>query len=139
MKKLIENINLVLFGVMVPAVILRLFNLGYSDYQGDEIKALYLPEDGQNFFSYLMDQRKGPVQFIVTYLLKFLNPDYTNQLVIRLPFALAGILSVFFLYKLVQIHFRKRAALISALLLGSNGFFLSIRRIPDVRVAQEKL
>ena len=129
MKKLIEKINLVLFGVLVPAVILRLFNLGYSDYQGDEIKALYLPEDGQNFFSYLMDQRKGPVQFIVTYLLKFLNPDYTNQLVIRLPFALAGILSVFFLYKLVQIHFRKRAALISALLLGSNGFFVAFSRI----------
>ena len=129
MKKLIEKINLVLFGVMVPAVILRLFNLGYSDYQGDEIKALYLPNEGQNFFGYLMDQRKGPIQFVVTYLLKFINPDYTNQLLIRLPFALAGILSVFFLYKLVQIHFEKRAALISALLLGSNGFFVAFSRI----------
>ncbi|HBY10049.1 TPA: glycosyl transferase family 39, partial [candidate division WWE3 bacterium] len=129
MKKLIENINLVLFGVMVPAVILRFFNLGYSDYQGDEIKALYLPNEGQNFFSYLMDQRKGPIQFVITYILKFINPDYTNQLLIRLPFAMAGILSVFFLYKLVQMHFGKRAALISALLLGSNGFFVAFSRI----------
>ncbi|KKS06683.1 MAG: Glycosyl transferase family 39 [candidate division WWE3 bacterium GW2011_GWE1_41_27] len=129
MKKLIEKINLVLFGVMVPAVILRLFNLGYSDYQGDEIKALFLPGDGQNFFSYLLDQRKGPVQFLITFLLKFINPDYTNQLLIRLPFALAGILSVFFLYKLVEMHFGKRTALLSALLLGSNGFFVAFSRI----------
>ena len=102
MKKLIEKINLALFGLMVPAVILRLFNLGYSDYQGDEIKALYLPGTGENFFSYLLDQRKGPVQFIITYFLKFINPDYTNQLLMRMPFALAGILSVFFLYKLIS-------------------------------------
>jgi len=129
MKKLIEKINLALFGLMVPAVILRLFNLGYSDYQGDEIKALYLPGTGENFFSYLLDQRKGPVQFIITYFLKFINPDYTNQLLMRMPFALAGILSVFFLYKLVQMHFGKKAAWISALLLGSNGFFVPFSRI----------
>lgn len=129
MKKLVEKINLELFGLVVLAAVLRFFNLGYSDYQGDEIKALYLPEQGQSFSNYFIDQRKGPVQFLITYGLRFLNPDYTNQLMMRIPFALAGVLAVYFFYKLVRFHFGRRAALLSGLLLASSGFFVAFSRI----------
>ena len=40
---------------------LRLVNLGYSDYQGDEIKALSLPGSDQGLVGFLIEQRKGPV------------------------------------------------------------------------------
>jgi len=39
-----ENIHLIL--VILVAGVLRFVNLGYSDFQGDEIKALYLPDGG---------------------------------------------------------------------------------------------
>ena len=122
-----QNIYLIIL-VLVSAV-LRLVNLGYSDFQGDEIKALYLPESGQTFFSYLMDQRKGPVQFIITFLLKFIDPGYNHQFLLRLPFALAGVLSVIFFFKLVKIHFGEKIAFYSSMFFATNGFFIAFSRI----------
>lgn len=121
--------NIYLILVILVSGALRLLNLGYSDYQGDEIKALYLPEPGQSFFSYIMDQRKGPIQFIVTYLLKFINPNYDNQLLIRLPFALAGLFAVVYFYKFVKIHFGEKIAFYSSLFFSTNGLFIAFSRI----------
>ena len=67
---------------------LRLRHLGYSDYQGDEIKALFRIAEGQSVSEFLLTQRKGPVQFIVTYLLQIFDPSYESRLFIRLPFAI---------------------------------------------------
>lgn len=33
---------------------LRLINLGYSNYQGDEVKALFLLEPGETVFEFLL-------------------------------------------------------------------------------------
>ena len=41
----------------------RFYNLGYSDYQGDEIKAFFNPKADGDYFKFLIDQRKGPNQF----------------------------------------------------------------------------
>lgn len=108
---------------------LRLANLGYSDYQGDEIKALYKPEAGQNMVEFFLDQRKGPTQFVVTYLLKFIDPLYTNQILMRLPFAIASILAIFFFYKFVKQHFNEKIALYSSSLLSVNGIIVAFGRI----------
>mgnify|MGYP000914554811 CR=1 FL=1 len=111
--------------VMLIAFYLRFWNLGYSDFQGDEIKALFLPENGESFFTYLMDQRKGPVQFILTYLLKFIDPTYSNQFLMRFLFALAGLLSVYFFHKLISLHFNKKMAFYSSFFVATNGFFIA--------------
>jgi 4-amino-4-deoxy-L-arabinose transferase-like glycosyltransferase len=108
---------------------LRLVNLGYSDYQGDEIKAMWRPEPGQGAIDFLYTQKKGPTEFLVTYLVKFINPDYTNEFLLRLPFALAGILAIYFLYKLVRMHYGEKIALYAALLLAANGIFIGLMRI----------
>ncbi len=108
---------------------LRIVNLGYSDYQGDEIKALFLPEKGQPIYEFLLTQRKGPVQFLVTFILKFFDPTYNARFFMRLPFALAGILSVFFFYKLIQRYFSKKIAFFSSFFLATNGFFIAFSRI----------
>ena len=111
------------------AFLLRFINLGYSDYQGDEIKAFFLPISGQNAFEFLLDQRKGPVQFLITAFLKIFNPSYDNQLLMRLPFALAGTLAVYFFYKLINIHFGKKIAFYSSFFIATNGFFIAFSRI----------
>lgn len=108
---------------------LRLVNLGYSNYQGDEIKALSLPTPNQNLIEFLLEQRKGPTQFIITYLIKIFNPTFTNEFLSRLPFALAGILAVFLFYRLVNLHYGRRIALYASLFLTANGLFVGLNRI----------
>ncbi len=124
-----KKVSLPLLSILLLSTFLRLYNLGYSDYQGDEIKALYYPDPGQNFFSFLMDQRKGPLQFFVTYLLKFINADYTNRFLIRLPFAIAGIVAVWAFYKLVQKLTNERVAFYASFFFATNGFLIAFSRI----------
>lgn len=107
----------------------HLVNLGYSDYQGDEIKALLIAQSKQSFFASLLQQRKGPTQFITTYLINLVNPHFTNNFLTRLPFALAAILAIFFFYKLVELHFGKKLALIASLFLTTNGLVIGLTRI----------
>lgn len=123
------GVDLLFIIIILISLWLRFYNLGYSDYQGDEIKALFLPSADQSVYEFLLDQRKGPVQFFITYLLKFLNPDYTNELLIRLPFALAGFLAIFFFYKLIEMHFGRKVAFYAAFFASTNGFFIGLSRI----------
>jgi hypothetical protein len=131
MKKLFSliknNINMLI--VVAISIGLRFINLGYSDYQGDEIKALYLPEVGQNLSNFLVSQKKGPVQFLITYLIKFLDNSYSSQFLVRFPFALAGVLAVIFFYKFVKLHFGERIAFYSSLFFSTSGLFVAFSRI----------
>ena len=70
---------LLLSVLLISAFYLRFANLGYSDFQGDEIKALLLPDSGQTISDFLLTQRKGPMQFFVTYILGIFDPSYRNQ------------------------------------------------------------
>ncbi len=108
---------------------LRLINLGYSNYQGDEIRALYLPQPGQNLVDFLFSQRKGPFQFLVTYAISFFNPEYNNEFLIRLPFTIAGILAIYFFYKFVKLEFGQKIAIYSSLFMAINGLFVAFARI----------
>ena len=118
------------FSILTSVTIwLRLVNLGYSDYQGDEIKALFLPTIGQSLINFIFEQRKGPVQFFITYLIKFLDPYYLNEFLVRLPFAISGILSVIIFYKLIEKHFGHKLALYAAFFMSTNGLFVAFSRI----------
>ena len=131
MKKVFSTVK----GNILPILLgfatlwLRLIGLGYSDYQGDEIKALFLPDPTQPISNFLLTQRKGPIQFLVTFILKIFDPTYSSRFFMRLPFAIAGILTVYFFYRLVEMHFSKRAAFFGAFFLATNGFFVAFSRI----------
>jgi 4-amino-4-deoxy-L-arabinose transferase-like glycosyltransferase len=132
LKKIInfvKRLDYALVFVVAVAAILRLVNLGYSDFQGDEIRAQYLPVQGEGFFDFLMRQRKGPFQFIISYLISFADPSYKNYFIDRLPFALAGIFAIYFFYKFAVIMFNKRVAFFASLFLATNGFFVALSRI----------
>ncbi len=115
--------------ILIVSSVLRFTYLGYSDFQGDEIKALYLPTGSQSFVDFIMEQRKGPIQFLITCVLKFFDPAYENQFLLRFPFALAGVLSVFVFYKFVKIHFGDKIAFYSSLFFATNGLFIAFSRI----------
>ncbi|RUR72133.1 ArnT family glycosyltransferase [Chlorogloeopsis fritschii PCC 9212] len=127
MKKIINKIPLAY--LILATFWLRLINIGYSNYQGDEIKALYRPQDGQSMLNFLLTQRKGPIQFLVTYLMSFINPDYDNEFLLRLPFTIASIFAIYFFYKFVKIEFGQKIALYSSLFVSLNGLFVAFARI----------
>lgn len=107
----------------------RFVFLGYSDYQGDEIKAMYRLAPGQTMVEFLLEQRKGPIQFFITAAIEPFTNDYYNAFVLRLPFAIAGALAVLFFYKFVKLHFNRTIASYAALFMALNGFFIGFSRI----------
>jgi 4-amino-4-deoxy-L-arabinose transferase-like glycosyltransferase len=118
-----------LFVVLIAAFSLRLVNLSYSDYQGDEIKAMLRPQDGIEISAFLMEQRKGPIQFLITGGLGAVMGNYDNYLVMRLPFALAGSLTIVFFYLMIKENFNSKTAFYSSLFIAINGFFVGLTRI----------
>ena len=107
----------------------RFYNLGYSDYQGDEIKAFFNPKADGDFFKFLIDQRKGPNQFLVTGLIKGISNNYQNYFVTRLPFAVAGFLSVIVFYLITLKFFNKRTATWATIFFATNGILVAFSRI----------
>jgi hypothetical protein len=126
-RKLVSYLPLLL--LVAGLLWLRLVNLGYSDYQGDEIKALFLPQEGQSLVDFLLGQRKGPVQFVITYLVGFLNPTYQNQFLTRLPFAAASVLAAIIFYFFVKMHFGKKVAVYATFFFAFNGILVALSRI----------
>jgi len=115
--------------LVIATLWLRLAHLGYSDYQGDEIKALCLPAGGQSLVDFLMGQRKGPIQFLITGVTGLFTADCSNELIFRIPFACASILSIYFFWHLIRLHFNEQIALYASLFFATNGFFVAFARI----------
>lgn len=121
---LIFLILIFLFGAWV-----RVSNIGYSDYQGDEIKAFFNPSSDGDYLKFLLDQRKGPNQFIITGLIKDITDNYQNYFLTRLPFALAGVLSIFVFFLVVFNYFGLNVAIWSSIFFTTNGFLIAFSRI----------
>jgi len=98
-----KRANLILIIILLlGGFALRFINLGYSDYQGDEIKAFFNPKEDGDYIQFLLDQRKGPNQFLVTGAIKGFTNNFENYFLTRLPFAMAGILSIYVFYLVVK-------------------------------------
>lgn len=115
--------------IVALSSILRLSNLGYSEFQDDEKKARINHKDGTTR-EFLLNQRKGPLQFFVTEATSKVINDSRNELGFRIPFALVSILSVFAFYLVLSELFENEAIrLFGSLLFSTNGFFVGFGRI----------
>jgi hypothetical protein len=116
--------------LLVPTLILRFQNLGYSDYIGDEHKSFIQPLPGQSTFEFFMTRRKGPMQFVVSHIPYLITHDFRNELAQRLPYAMISVFAVvafFFLVK--KLTSNMWTAFIAAFLLSVNGFIVGFGRI----------
>jgi len=118
-----------LAAVLCIGAFLRLWNLGYSNFQGDEVKALFPSGDDVDLQRFLFDQRKGPLQFLVTFAIRLVDPQYSSELLARLPFALAAVASLWFFYRFVQLQFDSKTALVATFLYATNGMIVALSRI----------
>lgn len=119
------KILLYLFLVLVT-IFLRFTQLGFSDFYGDETKVFYLRKD-VSAKDHLLNQRKGPVQFLVAWSAEKTFGTY-DELTTRIPFAIAGTLAVFAFYFVVRLLFDEKIAYLSTLLFSLNGFFIAFSR-----------
>lgn len=112
--------------------LLRLADLGYSDFQGDEISALCRFSDFKTplqFLAYLLSQRKGPVQYLLTCAFSIFDPAFSKEWAIRLPFALANLIALVCFFILVYRLFTPEIAIYASFLFATNGIFIAFARI----------
>lgn len=125
----ILTIYLLLF---LLAGFLRFLNLGYSEYHTDEFKALVLARKHkkESIQKILLEQRKGPMQFLVGYATYFVSKDYRNELVHRIPFAFFSVFSVLLFFRFVYKYTDSLAcAFFSSFYFLTNGFIAGFGRI----------
>lgn len=122
--------------VIILSVALRLIGLGYSDFQGDEVSAQnYLFGSNSftdnNFSNFLLTRSIGPLQYIVSFVVNYLvyGKLENTGFFVRLPFALAGVISIYLVYKLCRKHFNGSTALLAAFFLSTSGLFIAFSKI----------
>jgi hypothetical protein len=127
--KLITLQIVLLIGI---SILLRLAGLGYSNFQGDEILALCRFSDYETpgqFIAFLLGQRKGPVQFLITCAFSLFDPTFSREFALRLPFAIANLLALACLFLLVYRMFTLQIAIYTTFLFAVDGIFIAFARI----------
>ena len=113
-------------------LLLRIGGLGYSNFQGDEISTLCRFSNFKTplqFLTYLLAQRKGPVQYLVTCAFSIFDPTFSSELALRLPFAIANLIALVCLFILVYRLSTLQAAIYSSFIFATNGIFIAFGRI----------
>jgi 4-amino-4-deoxy-L-arabinose transferase-like glycosyltransferase len=111
------------------AVPLRLFDLGWSEFQGDEARVVLRAMAAlQGADGALAAHRKVPGEILLTYLFAGSLGQIAEH-VARLPFALAGVGAVLAFYSLARLLLGGPAALVAGLLLAVNGYFVAFGRL----------
>jgi len=116
--------------VLLLAALFRFAYLGYSEFQGDEIKALMpaaraLQGQPNALFE---DRKKGPGEILLP-MMVWRMTGTLDETTARLPFAAAGLLMVLTTYLIGREMAGKHAGLMAAMLLALNGFFVAFSRI----------
>ncbi len=108
---------------------LRLSDLGWSEFQGDEARILLRAMAAiQGVPDALLAHRKVPGEILVT-LPFFGQLGAITELTGRLPFALSAVAAVVTFYMLARELFDWRVALVAGLLLAVNGYSVAFGRI----------
>ena len=103
--------------LIVLAVLVRLFRLGYQSLWVDEMLTLAVstPEEGLNIWSYLQYNVHGPLHSAVVYLFQLVS---RNDAWLRLPSAAAGVAGVVYMYRWTRWWLTPSLARLAALMLA---------------------
>lgn len=108
---------------------LRVGNLGYAEFQGDEVRAtLRAAAVLQGYDDVLWLHRKGPVEILVPTAIYALTGELTEAGA-RLPFAVANVAGLLAIFALGRRLFGAVAGATAALLLALDGYFIAFARI----------
>jgi len=131
-RAILKTYPVALILIVIISAFLRLTQLGYSNFYGDETKALYYRKSNAAI-EHFLNQRKGPGQFLIAWTVETITNSY-DELFMRLPSATVGVLSVYILYLLTKNLFNKKVALISSLFFSLNGLYIAFSRILQYQI-----
>ena len=115
--------------VLCVALLTRLLNLGYSEFQGDEAVILQRAADAlQGDDDELFLHQKGPAEILLPMSVWALSGT-TSEWQARLPFVLAGVLAVLSVTALGTSWLGGQAGVVAGLLAAINGFLVAFGRI----------
>ncbi len=120
----------VLAAILALAVFFCFTNLGYNDFQGDEVKVITPAASALegNPDALLLGPRRGVGEVLLPMLLWRLTGTI-DEATARLPFAVAGAFAVLAAYLIARRLAGERAGLIAAALLTLNGFWVAFARV----------
>ncbi len=115
--------------LLLVGAALRLGNLGYTDFQGDEARAtLRAAATIQGYEDVLFLHKKGPTEILLPTALYALTGHLTEATA-RLPFALANVGALFAIWLLGWRLFNPLAGWIAAMFFALDGYFIGFARI----------
>ena len=122
---------MLLLALLLVAAFLRFGNLGYSEFQGDESRAVLMAAGvvrGQEEILFL--HKKGPVEILVPAVFYALDGTIT-EFIARFPFALASVAALASMYSLIRRLFPRQAlaAPIAVGLLAVDGYLTAFGRL----------
>ncbi len=121
--------SLGLAAIILYSIWVRIQGLGYSNFQGDEVNTVdFIYEMKSGVLNYLLSQKRGPVQYIINILNVSLF-GYYDELWIRVPYLITGILALYTVYRLSRKIFGPTVAYVAASLMAVNGLFIAFARI----------
>jgi len=131
-----DNLNmnrpiwLALLLILLYGGIFRFTELGYSEFQGDEVRAL-MPAAGAlegQYDAIFNHRKKGPGEIILPAIVWRLTGTVT-EFQARFLFAFTGILLLLTMYRLSCYLLNEKIALVATALLALNGFMIAFSRI----------
>lgn len=115
--------------LLVTGGVLRLLNLGYADFQGDEARAmLRAAEVIQGYPGALLIHKKGPVEILLPTLV-YAAQMQIDEAQARLPFALASLGGLVAVWVLGWRMFGVVAGWLAAMLAAVDGYLIGFARI----------
>ena len=122
-KAEVKRETLVLAIILAVATLLRFYRIGGQSYWIDELLSLGASStpEGVSFWKKILYDVHGPFH---TVIIHFLRQISTAEYLLRTPSAVAGVLSVYFIYRWLVILGRKDVALYGALFLALSPYNL---------------
>lgn len=113
--------------IILLGTFLRVFSLGKIGFWGDEIQsASFAQSNISSLLQYIpQTEFSPPLSYLV---LHFMSLFGKSEFILRLPFALSGIITIFVIYKLGSLLFSAKEGLVSAFLLAISPFHLLYSR-----------
>ncbi|MFN2200146.1 MAG: ArnT family glycosyltransferase [Caldilineaceae bacterium] len=114
---------------IIAGGVLRMGNLGYAEFHGDEARAvLRAAAVIQGYDDVLFLHKKGPAEILLP-TASFALADRVTETTARLPFALAGLTALLAVYLLGNRMFGPLAGWAAAMLLALDGYSVAFSRI----------
>jgi hypothetical protein len=128
-KSIYAHIPIPLFVILLISLFLRLANLDYSEFQGDEALVMISAAEAlEGHEDALLLRSKGPAEVLLPIALWRLTGVVT-ELAARLPFTLAALLAIVTIYLIGQTIGGERLGWLAAGFFALNGFMVAFGRI----------